>query len=92
VRGEFVGRVQSALIYLENASIDDKELDEETYGPSTAKAVLAFKKKRKIINYSYETSEDEIVGKMTIERLDKELAAAEEAPTDLHVSRVCTEQ
>jgi hypothetical protein len=91
-KGEFVGKVQSALIYLDDLSIDDKELDEETYGRSTADAVLAFKRKRKIINHSYQNSEDEIVGKMTIKALDDELVVAENAPTDLSVSRICTNQ
>jgi peptidoglycan hydrolase-like protein with peptidoglycan-binding domain len=49
----------------------------QIYGPSTAAAVLAFKRKRKIINTGYQTSEDDIVGKMTITALDNELAAFE---------------
>jgi len=90
--GEFVGKVQSALIYLDDLTIDDNELDTETYGPSTAKAVLAFKKKRKIINHSYQSTEDDIVGKMTIKALDEELAIAEKAPIDLTTAGICTHQ
>jgi peptidoglycan hydrolase-like protein with peptidoglycan-binding domain len=89
VRGEFVAKVQAALIYLDNLTIDEKELKTQTYGPSTAAAVLKFKKKRKIINYSYQTTEDNIVGKMTIKALDDELRAAESEPVDLSVSPFC---
>jgi peptidoglycan hydrolase-like protein with peptidoglycan-binding domain len=89
VRGEFVAKVQAALIYLDNLTIDEQELDTQTYGPSTAAAVLAFKKKRKIINHSYQTTEDNIVGKMTIKALDDELVQAEARPVDLSVSPYC---
>lgn len=51
--------------------------------------MLAYKRKRKIINYAYQQTEDNIVGKMTIKRLDEDLAIAEEAPMDLRVSPVC---
>lgn len=89
VQGEFVAKVQAALMYLDNLTISDAELDTQTYGKSTAAAVLAFKKKRKIINYSYQQYEDDIVGKMTIKALDDELALAENAPADLLVSPFC---
>jgi hypothetical protein len=87
-RGEFVAKVQAALIFIDGLQIDDKELDSHTYGPSTAAAVLAFKKKRKIINQSYQKTEDDIVGKMTIKALDDELLAAE-APTPAAPRRGC---
>jgi hypothetical protein len=35
--------------------------------------VIAFKKKRKIINFAYQKTEEDIVGKMTIAALDKEM-------------------
>ena len=89
VQGEFVAKVQAALEYLDNLRIDEQELDTQTYGPSTAAAVLAFKKKRKIINYSYQTQEDNIVGRMTIKALDDELVLAENLPVDLSVSPFC---
>lgn len=92
VHGEFVGKVQAALIHLDGLKIDGKELETETYGPSTAAAVLAFKKKRKIINFSYQKSEDNIVGKMTIKALDDELALAEKEAVDLTVSPFCLER
>ena len=50
------------------------------YGPSTADVVLAYKRKRNIINYSYQTTADNIVGKMTMAALDKEMLAREINP------------
>lgn len=44
------------------------------YGPSTAKAVLAYKKKkRKIINHAYQSAADDIVDLLTINHMDDEL-------------------
>jgi hypothetical protein len=71
--GEHVHLIQIALADIDNLSIDSSELEGKLYGPSTAAVVLAFKRKRKIINFSYQTSEDDIVGKMTIAALDKEM-------------------
>lgn len=45
----------------------------QTYGPSTAAAVLSYKTNRQIINRSYQTKPDSIVGKMTIASLDAEM-------------------
>ena len=47
---------------------------------STTKAVLDYKRKRRIINPSYQKTADTIVGKMTIAAMDKEMAAAEKRP------------
>jgi hypothetical protein len=80
VKGEFVAKVQASLIFLDGLEIDEQELDSKTYGPSTAAAVLDYKTRRKIINFSYEQTADEIVGKMTIKSLDDELALAEGLP------------
>ena len=87
--GDFVGKVQAALAFLDGLSIDEEELDTQTYGPSTAAAVLAYKRKRKIINTSYEKTEDEIVGKMTIKSLDDELEKAEKEPPDTKRGALC---
>ena len=75
--GEFVGKVQTALQLLEGAVIDPAEVSGGRYGPSTARSVLAFKQKRSIINPAYQISADDIVGKMTIVRLDAEMAELE---------------
>ena len=77
-RGDHVLKIQQALIELDGASLDA----DSAYGPATASAVLAYKKKRKIINRSYQSQADNIVGKMTIAALDEEMLAAERAPGD----------
>ena len=75
--GGHVTKIHSALVLLDNSTIDIVELREGRYGPSTAAAVLAFKRKRQIINYSYQTQADDIVGKMTIAAMDREMLALE---------------
>jgi hypothetical protein len=72
-KGDDVGRVQIALLVIDSVEIDRSELLSKTYGKSTADAVLAFKTKRKIINHSYQSKADNIVGKMTIAALDREM-------------------
>ena len=52
-------------------------LASSSYGPSTKAAVLAYKTRRQIINRSYQSTPDAIVGKMTIASLDAEVAARE---------------
>jgi hypothetical protein len=71
--GECVRKIQLALIYLDGAAIDPDGI----YGPATAAAVLKFKQKRAIINRTYQTTADNIVGKMTIAAIDAELLDAE---------------
>jgi hypothetical protein len=87
-QGDFVAKVQAAFSF-HNLEIDDAELASSTYGASTAAAVLAYKKKRKIVNTTYQQREDNIVGKMTIKSLDDELAVAENEPVDLSISPFC---
>jgi hypothetical protein len=79
--GPHVARIQSALLLLDHAPISAPELHSKRYGPTTTAAVLAFKRKRRIINFSYQTQADNIVGKMTIGRLDDELLAVERRVT-----------
>jgi peptidoglycan hydrolase-like protein with peptidoglycan-binding domain len=78
--GEHVRLIQLALVDLDGLSIDAEDLSTHRYGPSTAAAVLAFKKKRSIINRSYQSTEDNIVGKMTIAALDTEMVAGQHTP------------
>jgi peptidoglycan hydrolase-like protein with peptidoglycan-binding domain len=73
VRGEHVRKIQIALISVDGAALDA----DGVYGPATAGAVLTFKRKRGIINRSYQTQADDIVGKMTIAALDREALAKE---------------
>jgi hypothetical protein len=77
--GEHVSKIQTALMLLAEPKIDNRELIAKRYGPSTAATVLAYKTKRRIINPSYQTQADNIVGKMTIAALDKEMLDFERA-------------
>lgn len=72
--GEHVVKIQRAVMILDLATIASTELVRKQYGPSTANAVLKYKRKRSIINFGYQTRADDIVGKMTIASLDHELA------------------
>lgn len=91
-QGDFVGKVQAALIFVDGADIDEAELDSQTYGPSTAAAVLKFKQKRNIINRSYQQQADNIVGKITIKVLDAELQSAENASGSGVPTLLCPER
>jgi hypothetical protein len=77
--GQHVGKIQAALFLLDRLDINAVELSATRYGSSTAAAVVSFKKKRAIINRSYQTQVDNIVGKMTIAALDNEMLAQERA-------------
>ena len=79
-RGDFVHKIQVALEDLDGVVIAPTEVLSSSYGPSTAAAVLAFKQKRAIINRAYQTAADNIVGKMTIAALDKEMVAKQVPP------------
>ena len=77
-RGEHVSKIQYAVLVLEpGCRISGGELRDRSYGADTAKAVLAHKTRRKIINTSYQKTADNIVGKMTIRSLDTEMFAFE---------------
>jgi peptidoglycan hydrolase-like protein with peptidoglycan-binding domain len=54
-RGDHVAKIQQALIELDGAKIGRDGI----YGPATAGAVLAYKRKRNIINTAYQTQADE---------------------------------
>jgi hypothetical protein len=76
-KGDYVAKIQYAVLVLEGGKICGSELQQRTYGPETAKLVKAYKTRRKIINASYQRTADDIVGKMTIRALDVEFAAFE---------------
>jgi hypothetical protein len=78
--GDHVMKIQNALMSLDNLPIDPGEITARRYGRSTAAAVLSFKRKRNIVNRAYQTQADDIVGKMTIAALDRELFAKEVVP------------
>jgi len=71
--GRHVGLIQKVLLVLEKADISAGELRSGVYGPTTTAAVLAYKRKRNIVNRAYQTTADNIVGKMTIAKMDDEL-------------------
>jgi hypothetical protein len=81
--GDHVAKIHTALLIIDGLAIHPDELRTRTYGKSTVKAVLAFKSKRRIINFSYERQVDNIVGKMTIAALDKELLRKQAGPPPL---------
>jgi peptidoglycan hydrolase-like protein with peptidoglycan-binding domain len=69
--GDHVSQIQAALFAIDSAAIDADELGKSFYGPFTAKAVAAFKTKRKILNYLNQI--DDIVGIKTMQALDQEM-------------------
>lgn len=77
-RGQHVAKIQTALSILDGALIDVEELKASFYGPSTADTVLAYKVRRDIVNRSYQQRADNIVGKMTIASLDREMFQGEQ--------------
>jgi hypothetical protein len=74
-QGDHVSKIQTALFLLDGVSIASSELYDQSYGPSTADAVLAYKGRRNIISRMYQP--DNIVGKMTIASMDREVLAIE---------------
>lgn len=75
--GAHVVKIQTALAAIDGVEIRSSETSTGHYGPSTAAAVLSFKTTRNIVNRAYQTKPDNIVGRMTIARLDVEMAAYE---------------
>ena len=71
--GSHIAKIHYALMVLDRYYPAKAEIDNLLYGPSTAEGVLAYKRKRDIINYSYQTRADNIVGKMTIAAMDAEM-------------------
>lgn len=76
-QGLHVAKIQCAVLMLQGGNIDGTEASGMRYGASTAKAILAYKNRRRIINPSYQSQADDIVGIMTIRALDAEMALVE---------------
>ncbi len=72
-QGIFVSKIQIALFLLDGFLPALPELGNAIYGSSTAAGVLRYKSKRGIINRSYQSSPDDIVGRMTIACMDEDL-------------------
>jgi len=78
-QGVHVALIQYAVLRLEGGQIDGSEIMAKRYGRTTAAVVLAYKKRRRIVNLAYQTSADDIVGRMTMASLDREMMLAEAA-------------
>lgn len=76
-RGPHVTKIQHALAGIDGARFDPMELNTGHYGPTTTAGVLAYKIRCGIINRAYQTQADNIVGKMTIARLDADMLIVE---------------
>ncbi|QOZ09359.1 hypothetical protein XH96_18830 [Bradyrhizobium sp. CCBAU 51765] len=86
-RGEHVGLIQEALTKLGMGVIGASEISTELYGQSTQQAVLRYKgPPRNIINTDYQRTPDNIVGQMTIDRLDADMVEFEKVPESLLVT------
>jgi hypothetical protein len=75
-RGPHVRKIQTALNALDGARL----IEDGAYGRKTAAAVLAYKRKRNIVNRAYQTQPDDIVGRMTVASIDAELVGTETRP------------
>jgi peptidoglycan hydrolase-like protein with peptidoglycan-binding domain len=87
--GTHVQKIQAAVIKLDGTAIEPSELALGRYGHSTAAAVLQYKQKRGIVNRSYQSKADNIVGKMTIAALDQELVDREQTTCVVVESITC---
>jgi hypothetical protein len=92
--GPHIGKIQDALfILLHEAVIDQREISAAQFGESTEAAVAAYKNKFQIINRTYQQTPDKIVGKMTIEKLDRDFAVREaDFPRMIEAARVAAFQ
>jgi peptidoglycan hydrolase-like protein with peptidoglycan-binding domain len=81
--GQHVLKIQLAVARLDGVPITQDSM----YGLKTAAAVLAYKQKRSIINRSYQTKADDIVGIMTMAALDQEMFQLEQGPSAVRVIR-----
>lgn len=78
--GRHVGKIHTALFVLDGVSVDSKELGMEEYGTSTAEAILAYKRKHKILSVVNRTEEGEFFSRFTVAALDAEMARYEMLP------------
>ena len=80
-RGDHVAKIQYAISVITG---DPLETDGQ-YGPATAAAVLSFKRKWNIINPTYQSQPDDIVGVMTMSILDDEMCRIESPVKDREI-------
>ena len=79
--GDHVVKIQFVLMRLDGAPL----IQDGVYGPKTAAAVLAYKQKRNIVNRSYQSQADNIVGIMTMASLDSEMLQQEQRPSSFKI-------
>lgn len=75
-RGPHVEKIQIALNTLDSAGLDV----DGVYGQATANAVLNYKRKKDVVNRAHQSTADNIVGRMTMAKLDEEMHAHESSP------------
>ena len=82
-RGPHVSKIQRARKLIPRLSL----AEDGVYGAGTAAAVLAYKQQRNIVNTSYQSTADNIVGIMTMAALDREMLIVEAPaePVVLHI-------
>jgi hypothetical protein len=77
-RGPHITRIQEALVkLLKGAQIPKSERDNQEFGAATEEILHFFKKDRGIVNRSYQSSADAIIGQMTMRQLDLEMRSLE---------------
>ena len=85
--GPHVEKIHQALATLnpDGPEIPDSETLTSTYGRKTADAVKAYKSRpgKQIINAAYQHAPDDIVGQMTIKRMDDELRSVDLSDADI---------
>jgi peptidoglycan hydrolase-like protein with peptidoglycan-binding domain len=74
-RGPHVVKIQQALNVILSLSLGP----DKVYGQGTAAAVLQYKRQRNIVNTTYQTEADNIVGIMTMTALDADMLTREGA-------------
>lgn len=72
-----MAKIHQLLLVTETTPIAQSERLRSHYGPTTARAVRNYKERRGIINRSYQVAADDIVGVMTIARMDQEMLILE---------------
>ena len=82
-RGPHVVKIQQAL----NEILGSSLVPDGIYGQGTAAAVLQYKRERNIVNKTYQTEADNIVGIMTMAALDADMLARE-GPSDTASLRI----
>jgi hypothetical protein len=76
-QGDHVAKIQQCVLIHETGIDLGNEVQTRTYGPLTAAAVKKYKANRNVINPAYQQAADDIVGIMTMQRMDKDMVEHE---------------